>query len=136
MKGEDIQVTCRVCGRKAKAKEMVLDAVFKQMACPACVRDRKNSEAVKRELADTKQQAKAPPAPSKPSDWDAEDEFLEKAARKAPQPVSVTPVGAGTGKVKVPCSRCKYQITYNVATGTPANCPYCSTPIPKKMLGI
>jgi ribosomal protein L37E len=135
MKGDDIQVTCKVCGRKAKAKEMVLDPIFKMMACPACVRDRKNSEAVKKELAEQKQ-AKAPPKPEKPSDWDADDEFLEKAARKAPAPVPVVPVGATGDKVKVTCSRCKYQITYNVRTGTPVNCPYCSTPIPKKMLNL
>jgi PHP family Zn ribbon phosphoesterase len=133
MKGDDIQVTCRVCQRKAKAKEMVLDPVFKQMACPACVRDRKNSEAVKKELADTKQ-AKAPPKPEKPSDWDADDDFLEKTARKAPAPVPVVPVSGD--KVKVTCSKCKYQITYNTLKGTPVNCPFCGTPIPKKMLGL
>ena len=45
---EPIKVKCRVCGRAANANEFILDPVYKIMACPMCVRDRKNKSLIKK----------------------------------------------------------------------------------------
>ncbi len=45
---EPIKVKCKVCGRAANATEFTLDPVYKMMACPMCVRDRRNKETVKK----------------------------------------------------------------------------------------
>ena len=127
----DVQVKCKRCSRSAKSKEFTLDPIYGMMVCEACVKERKTSEGIKKELAEQKA-AKLAEEKKKPAGWDAEDEYLAKLARKKQEERPVAIAKGDAGRVKYQCSGCKYGFIYNLAKQAPGNCPYCGKEVFRK----
>ncbi|MFH1682240.1 MAG: hypothetical protein ABIA37_00435 [Candidatus Woesearchaeota archaeon] len=127
----DVQVKCKQCNRSAKSTEFVLDPVYGKMVCEACVKERKTSEGIKRELA-VQKAAKQVEEKKKPAGWDAEDEYLAKQARKKAEETPVPVKKIDAERVKIQCAACKYEFVYNKVKQTPGNCPYCGKEVFRK----
>lgn len=120
----DIKVKCKRCSKEVRPEELVLDYTYKMMVCPACVKERRTSEQVKKELV-TEGVLKEP---KRPAGWDAEDEYLEKVhTERAKNTVKVERISED--KVKYRCAHCKYEFLINIQTKIPRICPYCNTPV-------
>jgi len=104
MLGDDVQVKCRNCGKTAKAKSYVLDPDLKMMVCPECARHKGTPK------------PEAQVKPQKPSDWDEDDEYLARAAKKPKKPQ----LEEG---MKLKCKKCSYVFVYNGKRV----CPYCDS---------
>ena len=124
--GKGISVVCKKCNRPAKADQFILDPVYKMMVCPSCVKDRRDTEmiAAKKKKTDAVEQEQKK---NKPKNWDAEDEYLEKAQAKAAPKPKVKIIDAE--HVKYQCPSCTYKFKYNKVEKKPANCPYCGSGI-------
>ena len=144
---DSVKVTCKRCGRQAPSSEFSLDSVFGMVVCRNCIKDRKSGIARKDsgpmgkpkgtdepkfdageydEIVHGK--AGTPSKGSKPADWDAVDEELERAAREKEQkksPITVLP----DGRLLIRCKKCKFEFKYNKQKGMPNSCPYCATPV-------
>ena len=125
----DVKVKCKRCGKEASSQDFVLDYTYRMMVCPNCIRERKTSETVKKELI----KEGVVKEPKRPAGWDAEDEYLENVyAARARNTVKVEKVG--DDKVKYRCASCKYEFLINIQTKVPKSCPYCDTPVSRMTL--
>ncbi len=107
MKDEDIMVKCRKCSTEWAAGQMKLDIDEKMVVCPSCLRAKKSAPQSQEKKPSSVQQPEQKPLFSqKPS------EPLEKPAKE-----------------KRVCNHCGYKFIFNIDTGTPRNCPYCSKPV-------
>jgi len=111
MNSDDVIVKCNQCGGNAKASEFVLDADYKKMVCPNCIR---NKGMQKQQQA---KQEKTSTEPPKPAGWDHEDEEIErlhkeKKAREKPH----LDIG-----MKLKCKKCDYEFIFKGQR----MCPYC-----------
>jgi Zn finger protein HypA/HybF involved in hydrogenase expression len=133
---DDFRVKCKKCGRPAKPNEFVLDAEFRMMVCPNCIREKRAKHEVYAELNAMKQAKKAAEGEErkeeKPLGWDHEDDILEKAAKmKLKNSVKVEQID--DNHVKYSCPKCKYKFAYDTVRKMPKNCPYCSSELFKMM---
>jgi hypothetical protein len=111
MSSEDVIVKCNQCGGQAKAGEFVLDADYKMMVCPNCIRQ-KNMP--KKPQVEANGQVKEP----KPKDWDADDEIIAKQFAKK-QATQKPQLKEG---MKLKCKKCDYVFVYK----NQRVCPYCN----------
>jgi DNA-directed RNA polymerase subunit RPC12/RpoP len=125
---KSIKVKCRNCGKEYPADQFVLDHVYKMMVCPQCVKDRQKKEYA---LKSKTGQAEEEPEQKKPSGWDKEDEYIEKAYKEKQSRQSNSPVfeEIDRDKIKYKCSKCGYKFVYNRLSKTPSKCPYCMTEV-------
>lgn len=140
MPNQDIKVKCKVCGRSASAAEFVLDPVFKTMACPMCVRDRKAKDFSRQNqphgqaTPQTSQSAPAQKIQPAASHMDSEDAELERAYQKKQEMIRQVKAASqfekiDDDKIKMKCLKCGYGFVFNIAKRTPGNCPYCGEKI-------
>ena len=94
------------------------------MVCPNCF-----SGATKKRQ---EQLQKKPELPARPPGWDAEDDYLEKAAklRKQENQAQFSKI-PGTQYVRCTCLKCKFSFRYDPFRKRPRTCPYCNDDIPK-----
>jgi DNA-directed RNA polymerase subunit RPC12/RpoP len=116
MINNSVKITCKRCGRPANSDEFILDHIYGQLVCPACIKDRKTKRPVQ-------EQAKEMPKPQKPKGWDNEDEALERISIK---PASETQ-RIDDQKIHYACTKCKYKFVYHVDKKYPNTCPYCGS---------
>ena len=139
--GKEVTAVCKRCGRPSAAEKFVLDPIYKMVVCPACIAERKskinmgkkpgeNANATGAASATGAEQAAAPKpaAPAKPKGWDNEDEYLNRAynEKRGNAPVIEK---MSDGRTKYQCKKCTYKFPYDTDKKTPANCPYCGTPV-------
>jgi DNA-directed RNA polymerase subunit RPC12/RpoP len=122
----EIKVTCKKCGRQAKANEFVLDPIYKMMVCQSCSKERK-AKGIMQDKPKTAEPAK--PVEKKPVGWDSDDDMLEKMskAKVAKAAPSVEQVDADS--IRYTCMKCKYKFIYHISKKQPSSCPYCGTPV-------
>ncbi|MFH1505592.1 MAG: hypothetical protein ABIE94_01230 [archaeon] len=125
---KEIRVPCKRCGKLASANNYVLDPDYKLMVCPQCVKEKKEKERVRTELAKQKEEKGKEKIKDKPAGWDIEDEYLEKLYKKRDE-IKVDIKKIDADKVRYTCPKCKYVFVYNKATNFPSLCPYCKTRI-------
>jgi len=125
MMGSGIKAKCRNCDKEAPADQFKLHYKYKMMVCPDCFSGKTDK------LQKQKEQAIKVDKP-KPPGWDAEDVYLEKAAKmkKEDNQAQFSRI-PGTGQVQCKCASCKYSFKYNPTKRQPHVCPYCSSDIPK-----
>lgn len=116
---------CKKCGKEAAADMFKLHYVHKMMVCPDCFSGRTEQ---KKALEDKEKKTESP----RPAGWDADDVYLEKAARSRKQETSSVfkPI-SGTEYVQCACQNCKYTFRYHPIKKMPWCCPYCNAPVPK-----
>ena len=119
---EPPKLKCKKCGAEVRLNELQLDPDTRELICDQCFRLRSKAKEVKQE------------GESKPKDWDADDKYLEQAAKekareKAMQPQPRFERYEGTNEGMYTCSKCKYQFKYNLRDMKPKNCPYCGTKV-------
>lgn len=125
-------VICRKCNKQTRPDDFILDHVYKMVVCKNCVKDRQTREQVHKEIEAQKAQQKEVKEEQKPSGWDKDDDYLERAYRLKQQNAPKVERVDGK-KVRYSCQRCKYRFLYDTDRRTPSVCPYCSTPVPKVM---
>jgi len=116
-----VRAKCRVCGEEALADQFKLHHDFRQMVCPSCFTGKTEQKKAKKEAV-----------PPKPAGWDAEDDYLEKAARmRNREDVRGTfKKIPGTPQVQYTCL-CSYTFKYDPFRKIPTTCPYCNQEIPR-----
>jgi len=125
---EGFKVKCKRCGKMARPEEYVLDPIYRMMVCPSCIKERRTHENVHKEVEARKQARSVAEEEPKPTGFDKEDAYLEKAYReKVKNTVSVEKVS--DDKVKYKCPKCNYKFVYDVLKKVPGRCPYCSADI-------
>jgi len=129
----DFKVKCKKCGRMSKPEDFVLDAEYRMMVCPYCIKDRRMKADVYKELKEQKGQAQQVKE-EKPPGWDKEDEYLEKA-HHAKMRSTVQVAKISEDKVQYKCPKCQYNFTYNTVKKTPTSCPYCGSDIFRMRFG-
>ncbi len=106
---------CRRCGRPGDAKAFALDPIFKQVVCPQCVKERKKPGSTL--------------TAEKPTDWDYEDEVLEKTHKLKQQQKpkeTIRYVRINDEKIKIICPKCEFPFVYNTVRDSPRFCPFCA----------
>ncbi len=124
----NVAAICKVCNNTAPADQFKLSHEHRMMVCPNCISGRT------KQLEEKKEQIKKTELP-KPAGWDAEDDYLEKAARlKKTESGPKFEKIPGTNQVRCICHNCKYQFKYDPFKKSPRSCPYCDGDIPKLRL--
>lgn len=122
MRGEDIKVVCRKCGRKALSSSMKLDLDEKMMICPDCIK----SKGVRKEIKETIYEKNKAESKEKEEVYEEEkptrpvmpvDLNIENVAKEVPK------------KVGHKCRSCGYTFRINMEKKTPNSCPYCNTKV-------
>jgi hypothetical protein len=128
-----VNVTCKRCGMQAHADEFVLDPIYKMLVCPNCVKERRSQSMMKKpepkpeEVQTSDVKAKIP-GKTKPRDWDAEDEFLERANKDKKRATgNIETIDAE--KLRYTCPHCNFKFVYNKITKHPRQCPFCCAEI-------
>lgn len=131
MKNLTVKAKCRRCGREAPAEQFVLHHQYRMMVCPECVKEGKQHTNVHYELRKQKElEAKQKPDEKpKPAGWDADDEYLERAARQQSKEPKAEIERISKDMIRYKCQKCSYRFTYNTEKKIPARCPYCSREI-------
>jgi len=124
-----VSVTCKKCGRTADSSSFVLDPLIGMVACPNCVKDRK-SASNKEHMQRMKQESKGEESEGTienlpPAGWDAEDEYLAKAARQKQESPHFTLLF----DKRLQCVKCKYVFQYQREINKPDECPYCGVAV-------
>lgn len=133
---EEVKVICRVCGRTANAKEFVLDASFGMMACPMCVRDKKNKYKVDKEKKKKEEEEEIKKQEEqivvKHEDIEVEQAYREKQEQLQREREKALKVKRlDENKVQYTCQKCKYEFVYKLDRRSPNNCPYCGKSVDK-----
>jgi DNA-directed RNA polymerase subunit RPC12/RpoP len=120
---ERIKVICKRCGKESLAKDFTLDPVYKIVACPACVKERRENEkkasSILAKSQAENQSAAVSPKPSVGSKpWMADRIDINKAEPSA-----------DPNRIKHTCHRCKYRFFYNKVKKYPNLCPHCGAVI-------
>jgi predicted Zn-ribbon and HTH transcriptional regulator len=122
LQGRGVPSKCRKCGRTADSRTFILDPVEKMMICPQCVGDRK-AKSFSQQMKTGMLKPSAAAAPSKPRDWDSEDEYLNRVFKQKEEMPNFREVETG----RLQCSKCKYVFKYMKDINKPKDCPYCGT---------
>ncbi|MFH1770011.1 MAG: hypothetical protein ABH828_00465 [archaeon] len=129
MINNEVKAVCRKCKRSASADEFVMDHDAKMMVCPLCVADKRKKD-VKPVNNPTKGfSSQAGIKSDKPVDWDKEDEYLEKMAKKKPTEPKQSFTRIDARKISYICPKCKYKFAYDEFKEYPKTCPYCRKPV-------
>lgn len=115
----EVKAVCKRCGKHVGVNDLSLDPVYRMVVCSHCIRERKGTMKPKEDI------------PPKPRDWDAEDEYLERAYKEKKGESSI--VYEKPGVVKYTCYKCKKTFGYNVERKHPNLCPYCGSTISVKV---
>ena len=123
-----IRVKCPVCNQLAGSATFRLHHTYKKMVCANCY----SGKTAAKEEQKGQKKVEEKQEPARPAGWDAEDDYLERLAKKKKDvEVGTYDRISGTAQVKYTCVKCRYPFKHNPETRTPMACPYCSTPVPK-----
>jgi len=123
MNGSIVKATCKVCNQAFPSDQFRLHFKLKMMVCPNCF-----SGKTQKRQEEQKVVAEKPKIPG----WDAEDEYLVKAAKMRQQTEKATFKRVpGTQQIKCICHNCTYSFNYDPFRKMPRACPYCNTDIPR-----
>lgn len=124
-----VPIKCKNCGRTADSSSFVLDPLIGIVVCPSCVKDRK-SQSNKEHMQKMNRDKEVEKSEGKieevsPAGWDAEDEYLRKAALQK----QTAPNFRLLQDKRLQCLNCQYVFRYQKELNKPKECPYCSVPI-------
>ena len=130
MNNNEIKAICRKCKRSALAEEFVMDHDAKIMVCPLCVAEKRKKDVkpINNPVKGFSSQTGTIKS-KQPRDWDKEDEYLEKVAKKKPVEPKRSFERIDDQKISYVCTKCNYKFAYNEYKKYPKTCPYCKHPV-------
>ncbi|MBI2665623.1 hypothetical protein HYX12_03315 [Candidatus Woesearchaeota archaeon] len=152
----DVKAVCKRCTRQVSAAQFVLDAEYKTMICPFCVKEKKitsgfakpagsenrlndpnslNRAANRTAVIPTKSMISKPEATSalklasKQSTIKENQHSSTLKLSELQQNNTSNFRRLDQERVKMTCQKCKYEFVYNETQKYPSSCPYCNGPI-------